>query len=173
MEKQEHRKCPECGKSFKHLITHLINRHAWDVNNFNRKMDGSETAMAQDNETKIEAEKDPETALESDIKQKIEVLIDELVWVQSLREMDNAISNMYEKIEACMKNIMLSTYMIDDWEVVDEPKVDTLKRIRDKPKLDTLKRIRKILKPSSEHLHETVIHELSHIGDQLKLNLRV
>ena len=154
MEKQE---CPECGKSFKHLLSHLINRHAWDVNDFNRKMDGSETALSQDNEKKFDGEKDPETDLESDVKQKI----DELVWVQSLREMDHAIRNMYEKIEACMENIMLSTYMIADWEVVDESK------------LDTLKRIRKILKPSSEHLHETVIHELSHIGDQLKLNLRV
>ena len=70
MEKQEHRKCPECGKSFKRLITHLINRHAWDVNDFNRKMDGSETATSQDNEKKFDAEKDPETDLESDVEQK-------------------------------------------------------------------------------------------------------
>ena len=67
MEKQE---CPECGKSFKHLLSHLINRHAWDVNDFNRKMDGSETATSQDNEKKFDAEKDPETDLESDVEQK-------------------------------------------------------------------------------------------------------
>ena len=87
--------------------------------------------------------------------------------------MDNAISNMYEKIEACMQNIMLSTYMIADWEIEDESLFNTPKRIRDKPKIDNINRIPKILKPSSEHLHETVIHERSRIGDQLKLNLRV
>ena len=170
MEKQE---CPECGKSFKHLLSHLINRHAWDVNDFNRKMDGSETAMSQDNEKKFDAEKDPETDLESEEEEEVKQKIDELVWVQSLGEMDHAIRNMYEKIEACMKNIMLSIYMIADWEIEDESLFDTPKRIRDKPKIDKIKRISKILKPSSEHLHETIIHELSHIGDQLKLNLRV
>ena len=44
MVNQEYHVCPECDKSFKHLIPHLKNKHAWqmeDILNFNRKVYGS------------------------------------------------------------------------------------------------------------------------------------
>ena len=50
MANQEHHLCPECDKSFKHLIPHLKNKHAWQVEDifyFNRKVHGSKTNEAE------------------------------------------------------------------------------------------------------------------------------
>ena len=122
-------------------------------------VEAGEEVMVQDNETHNAERKVTEIEVEGDAKRAI----DEIIWVRGLGEMGNSIRNMYENIEVSMQNIVMEArkvYLRDGWDdVVDGPRSDILKRIR------------AILKPSSDHLYQTVIHELCHINNLLKCNI--
>ena len=184
MVNQEYHVCPECDKSFKHLIPHLKNKHAWqveDIFNFNRKVYGSseketelhdvgnvEGAMDEDDddhddESQYAVRKVSEVELqELQVEANARRAVDKTVMMHGLGEINSAIRNMYENIEESMQKIVTEAskiYMRTGGDVIDGPR------------LDSSKRVRAILKPSSEHLCECVMHELCHISSQLKSNI--
>ena len=82
--------------------------------------------------------------------------------MHAFSEMNNAIRDMYEKMEASMQNITMESgkiYMRAGGDVIDGPRRDSTKRVR------------AILKPSSEYLCECVMHELCRISGELKSDI--
>ena len=136
--------CPECDKSFKHLIPHLKNKHAWqveDIFDFNRKVYGSKTkdaalhdvASGDDvlDESRFAARK--VSAIELEVESNARREVDKTVMMHALSEMNNAIRDMYEKMEASMQNITMEAgkiYMRADGDVIDGPRRDSTKRVR-------------------------------------------
>ena len=169
---QEYHQCPECDKSFKHLIPHLKNKHAWqveDIFDFNRKVQDSKATeselrdvasgeeMCTEDESRYAARKVSEVELE--VKANARRAVDKTVMMHALAEMNTAIHDMYEKIEANVKNITMEAgkvYMRAGGDVIDGPRNDSTKRVR------------AILKPSSDYLRECVMHELCRISGELK-----
>ena len=88
--------------------------------------------------------------------------VDKTVMMHGLGEINNAIRNMYENIEKIMQKIVTEASKIY---------MHTCRDVIDGPRLESSKRVRAILKPSSQHLHECVMHELCHFNGQLKSNI--
>jgi len=169
---QEYHQCPECDKSFKHLIPHLKNKHAWqveDIFDFNRKVQGSTTTetelcdvasgeeMRTEDDSRYAARKVSEVELE--VEANARRAVDKTVMMHALAEMNTAIHDMYEKIEANVKNITMEAgkvYMRAGGDNIYGPQNDSTRRVR------------AILKPSSDYLRECVMHELCRISGELK-----
>ena len=161
---QEYQVCPECDKSFKHLIPHLRNKHAWDVADiFDFKTKQSEKLPAYDeivDESQFTARKVSEVELEVEAKARREV--DKAVMMYALAEMNTAIRDMYRKIESSTANITMeaaSAYARAGGDVIDGPRRDSTRRVRE------------ILEPSCEYLRECVTHEMCRISGELKRDI--
>jgi len=173
MVNQEYHVCPECNKSFKHLIPHLKNKHAWqvdDIFDFTRKVNDSKTkdvefhdvasGESEIDESRCAARKVSEFELE--VESNARRAVDKTVMMHALAEINTAIRDMYETMEASMQNITMEAgkiYMRAGGDVIDGPR------------LDSAKRVRSILKPSSEYLRECVTHELCRISGELKSDI--
>ena len=103
--------CPECDKSFKHLIPHLKSKHAWnveDIFDFNEKEKNSLTVMSTDaasdaiEEARYSARKVSEVELEEEQSRRA---VDKLILMNALSEMSGTIGAIYEKIENRMNEI--------------------------------------------------------------------
>ena len=162
---QEYHVCPECDKTFKHLIPHLRNKHAWDVADifdFKTKQKESEILPTNEivDESQFAARKVSEVELEVEANARREV--DKAVMMYALAEMNTAIRDMYRKIESSMANITMeaaSVYARAGGDVIDGPRRDSTRQVRE------------ILEPSFEYLRECVTHELCRISGELKRDI--
>ena len=170
MEKREYKKCPECDKSVKYLVSHMKNKHKLRTADFKDKMkklkvetqpiyplSPDTVKMDQDGEEKHGTENDSDIGLESVIIQRF----DQLAWIGALRMMDNAIRKTYESLEVNMlKQCLMEGEKISERYDPAVVKYDV-----------AMKRIRDTLKSSCDHLHREVICEMEKLEDQLKVDL--
>ena len=163
--------CPECDKSFKHLIPHLKSMHAWnveDIFDFKVKEKNSladmsiDTASDSIDESLYAARKVSDVELEAEhANANARRAVDKLMVMNALSEMNSSIGAMYEKIEKRMKEILAevaTTFMRGGGDVVDGPRRDSMRRVRE------------TLEPSCEYLRECTTYEMCRIADELKNN---
>jgi hypothetical protein len=161
--------CPECDKSFKHLIPHLKSKHAWnveDIFDFKKKEKNSLTVMSTDaasdaiEEARYSARKVSEVELEEEhANANARRAVDKLILMNALSEMSGTIGAMYEKIENGMNEIssdVTASLMRTGYDTVDGPRRDSMRCVRE------------TLEPSCQHLRECMTHEMCRIVQQLK-----
>ena len=149
--------CPECNKPYKHLITHLQNKHAWEVDDIFSY--NSKSKNAEDGE-KDAARKVTEVELE--VESIARRSVDKIVMMHALNDLNMAIRNIYGQMEASMKTIVMEAGKIYRRAGNDEI---------DGPRTDVTRRVQGILQPSSQYLQECILHELCRISDELKTNI--
>lgn len=143
--------CPECNKPYKHLLTHLQNKHEWDVEDiFNYDPKAKE----------LDARKNSEIELE--VESTVARSVDKSVMMHALSDMNSAIRSMYDQIDESMTNTVIEAGKIYRRSGEDEI---------DGPRTDVTRVVREILQPSSERLRECIIHELCRISNELKVNV--
>ena len=94
--------CPECNKPYKHLITHLQNKHAWEVDGIFSY--DSKSKNAEDGE-KDAARKVTEVELE--VESIARPSVDKIVTMHALNDLNMDIRNIYGQMEASMKTIVI------------------------------------------------------------------
>lgn len=149
--------CPECDKPYKHLTTHLKNKHGWDVDDIfsvKSKNDNKE------DEEQIVTHKVSEANLE--VEAMVRRSVDKTVMMHALNDLNLALRDVYGQVEASMNDTVLSALKIYRREGDDEI---------DGPRTDVTKRVREILQPSCQYLRECFLHELCRISEGLKLEL--
>ena len=151
-----HHVCPVCNKSYKHLIAHLKNKHNWEVEDiFNFQNTKDDESDGKDVARKV-SEKEVEA--ESTVGR----LVDKAIMMNALLKLDGAISDVYTGIEVDMRNTAMEAGKI--YRRLGRDEVDG-------PRTDITRRVREILQPSSQYLRECILHELSRIRDELKINI--
>ena len=149
--------CPECDKPYKHLMTHLQNKHKWDVDDiFNYK---SRDKVSGEEDT---ARKVAEAELE--VESSVTRSVDKSVMMYALTDMNNTIQDVYNLIDESMKTAVIEAGKIYRRSGGDEV---------DGPRTDVARLVREILQPSSERLREYITHELCRICDELKVGVIV
>ena len=148
--------CPVCNKSYKHLIAHLKNKHNWEVEDiFNFRKSKDDKSDEKDAARKIS---EAEVEMESTVRRSA----DKALMMIALSNLNAAISDVYAGIEVDMKNTAMEArniYRHAGWDEIDGPRTDITRRVRE------------ILQPSSQYLRECILHELSRIRDELKINI--
>ena len=149
--------CPECNKPYKHLITHLRNKHAWEVEdtfNYDAKSKNAEDGE-KDAPRKVT---DAELEMESTVRRSV----DKIVMMHALNDLNMAIRDVYGQMEAGMKDTVMIALKICRRDGDDEI---------DGPRTDVTKRVRELLQPSSQYLRECILHELCRISNELKTDI--
>ena len=149
--------CPECNKPYKHLITHLQNKHNWEVEdifNYNFK---SKDATGGEREAACKV-----TEAELEVGSIVRRSVDKTVMMHALTDLNAAICEVYGRIEVSMKTIVMEAGKI--YRRVGNDEIDG-------PRTDITRRVQEILHPSSQYLQECILHELCHISGRLKLNI--
>ena len=149
--------CPECNKPYKHLITHLQNKHAWEVEDIFNYDPKSKDAVDGEKDT---ARKVTEAELEAE--STVRRSVDKIVMMHALNDLNVAIRDVYGQMEASMKDTMMIAEKIVRRDGDDEI---------DGPRTDVTRRVREILQPSSQYLRECILHELCRISDELKTDI--
>ena len=149
--------CPECSKPYKHLITHLQNKHGWDVADiFNYDPKSKDNANAEKNEARKVSE--AELEVESTVRRSV----DKAVMMIALSGLNVAIHDVYGQIEACMKNTVMEARKI--YRRAGDDEIDG-------PRTDITRRVREVLESSSQYLRECMLHELCRITNELRTNI--
>ena len=92
--------CPECDKPYKHLMTHLQNKHKWDVDDiFNYK---SRDKVSGEEDVARKAE-EAELEVESSVTRSV----DKSVMMYALTDMNNTIQDVYNHIDESMKTVVM------------------------------------------------------------------
>ena len=149
--------CPECNKPYKNLITHLQNKHAWEVDDIFSYNSKSKNAAIREEDA---ARKVTEAELE--VESTVRRSVDKTVMMYALTDLNIAIRDVYCQMEASMKDtvtIALKLCRRDGDDEIDGPRTDVTRRVRD------------ILQPSSQYLQECILHELCRISDGLKVDI--
>ena len=148
--------CPECNKPYKHLMAHLKNKHAWEVEDiFNSRKSNDAESSEQDTARKVS-----ETELE--VESTVRRSVDRAIMMIALSDLNMAIRDVYEQLEASMKNTVTEARKI--YRRVGDDEIDG-------PRTDVTRRVRELLQPSSQYLRECVLHELCRIANELKVNI--
>ena len=161
--------CPDCGKSFKHLITHLKSKHAWkveDVFDFKEKEKNSLTVMSTDaasdaiEEAQYSARKISEFEVEEEQANVIaRGAIDKLILINTLSEMKAVIGSVYRNVENKMSIISSNVATSVRHSGYDEV---------DGPTRDWTRCVRKTLEGSCEHVCAILTYEMFRLDGELK-----
>ena len=97
--------CPECNKPYKHLITHLQNKHAWEVEDIFNYDPKSKDAVDGEKDT---ARKVTEAELEAE--STVRRSVDKIVMMHALNDLNVAIRDVYGQMEASMKDTIMIAF---------------------------------------------------------------
>ena len=133
----------------------MKNKHAWEVDdifNFRKSKDeiGQQDTARKVSETELE--------VESTVRRSV----DRAVMMIALSDLNMAIRDVYEQLEASMKNTVTEARKI--YRRVGDDEIDG-------PRTDVTRRVHELLQPSSQYLRECILYELCRIANELKVNI--
>ena len=146
--------CPECNKPYKHLIMHLQNKHAWEVEDiFNYNSKSKNGAIGEEDAVR------KVTEVELEVESTVRRSVDKTVMMHALNDLNMAIRGVYDRMGASMNTIVMEAGKI--YRRAGDDEIDG-------PRTDVTRLLRNTLQPSSQYLQECILHELCRISEVLK-----